>query len=109
MKITGAPSDSPAESQDGEQRQPLPGLPACDPQVKKEEEREEVGSVASTATISEEASAKTEEASLEHVELDLAKQGDVSSLESPSSDDDEDFLDLLVDTLEGDFDPDLLI
>mmetsp|Transcript_1148 Transcript_1148/g.2407 ORF Transcript_1148/g.2407 Transcript_1148/m.2407 type:complete len:91 (-) Transcript_1148:177-449(-) len=84
----------------------------------KNKESEEVGSVVSSGS-GDEASSEAEaaanevanqETTLKAVDFDVTV--DVSTLESgslESSDDDTDFLDLLVDSLDGEFDPDLLI
>lgn len=45
----------------------------------------------------------------EITELSQANDITTSDSSSPESSDDEDFLDLLVDTLDGEFDPELLI
>lgn len=107
---TGANFDS---STDNLKQPQLPSLPTCDPLVKTKEGEEALGTVLSSggpeeapiemATIATQA--------LNQVETVDAKD-DVPIFESSSPESshvDEDFLDLLVNTLDGDFDPDLLI
>lgn len=117
MKTTGANFDS---SMDNLKQQQLSGLPMSSPLVKNKES-EEVGSMVDSDSqdeASSEAQAsvnanelKNQETSVKAVGLDTTGM-EVPTLEccSPeSSDDDIDFLDLLVDSLDGEFDPDLLI
>lgn len=106
MKITGATSNS---SMDTQQRQQLPTLPVLNSLVKIQE-TEEVCSIVSSGTSGEKSS---EVACLsEAADKEKEKEGKSSCGGSTAldlSDDDEDFLDLLVDTFEGEFDPNLLL
>ena len=82
----------------------VPGLPTRNSQVKDKEggEGEEVAS-------DDKVGMKVTQGTVGMAQAKIVD--DVSSLESdtPHSSDDEDFLDLLVDTLDGEFDPELLI
>jgi hypothetical protein len=86
-------------------RQQPPTLPQVDPKAQDEEVENEVQSADGGATAHDESKAEIGEAS------DDGSSDATFLPESPSSEsgDDEDFLDLLVDTLDGDFDPNLLI
>lgn len=117
MKITGANFDSPKDNLKQEQ---LSALPKCNLSAKINE----VGMVAGNAVSD---SGALEEVPMEaataatlaldpfqtaEVALSQVASEEVPMLESSSpesTDDDGDFLDLLVDTLDGEFDPELLI
>lgn len=125
VKITGANFDSSTDLKQSTQQQ-LPGLPLCNSSAKNEMEGEVAGGPVLSGGTPEEASVEAagsanqgldqDKITLTAMDCDLTKieptKVDVSSLESISpetSDDDGDFLDLLVDTLDCDFDPELLI
>eukprot|EP00579_Thalassiosira_antarctica_P015133 CAMPEP_0201944784 /NCGR_PEP_ID=MMETSP0903-20130614/53571_1 /ASSEMBLY_ACC=CAM_ASM_000552 /TAXON_ID=420261 /ORGANISM="Thalassiosira antarctica, Strain CCMP982" /LENGTH=403 /DNA_ID=CAMNT_0048487839 /DNA_START=133 /DNA_END=1345 /DNA_ORIENTATION=- len=115
VKITGADSDS---STDNIKQQQLSGLPMCDSMVKNKTS-EEVDSIAASSGTPDEAS--VEAVSLNEMkDLDKTPElvdfvltaDDLSTLGGSSASDtsdDEDFLDLLVDSLDGEFDPNLLL
>lgn len=117
MKITGAKFDS---SKDNAQQQQQPsGLPMCDSTVTNKE-GEGIGSTvpsdAPDEALVEAVSSVTEAIGREDTQVaadcEVINVGDVTTLEGgmpDSSDDDVDFLDLLVDSLDGEFDPELLI
>lgn len=106
VKITGAPSNS---SMDIRQPQQLPTLPVLNSLVKIQE-TEEVSSIVSSGTSGEKSFEVTRLSKA--TDKETAKEGKSDYGGSTAlnlSDDDEDFLDLLVDTLEGEFDPNLLL
>lgn len=119
VKIAGAYDDSSTDETERWVEQRLPGLlPALDSEVKTMEGVEEVGEqqVSGRVIIQGEVAppgssanpsdlGATHEAS-PHV---VHTSGESSSSESSEDDDDEDFLDLLVDSFDGDFDPELFI
>ena len=116
VKITGADSDL---SSANIKQQQLSGLPMCDSMVTNKTS-EEVDNIAASSGTPDEAS--VEAVSLNEMkDLDKTPElvdfvltaDDLSTLggssASDTSDDDEDFLDLLVDSLDGEFDPNLLL
>jgi hypothetical protein len=114
VKITGANFNS--SSGCNEQQQQLTGLLMCNSEVKNKEGVED-GSVLSSgspddASVSGGAFAVNTLMGQETAQVVGYSNDGTVHLESGTpdiSDDDEDFLDLLVDTLDGDFDPNLLI
>ena len=93
----------------------VPALPTSDPFVEAKEEEEVKVKVAGGVARENDCVASWDGAK-EGDERDATpKEGSAESVSSggntspESSDDDEDFLDLLVDTLDGEFDPNLLL
>lgn len=108
MKITGAISDSSTDDTQQQQHSLLSVLNS----FAKTEEVEEVGSIVSNDTIDETAVevARLNEATEEEKSQDVLVSSAQGNTDSDLSDeDDDDFLDLLVDTLDADFDPNLLL
>lgn len=108
MKITGAISDSSTDDTQQQQHSLLSVLNS----FAKTEEVEEVGSIVSNDTIDETAVevARLNEATDEEKSQDVLVSSAQGNTDSDLSDeDDDDFLDLLVDTLDTDFDPNLLL
>jgi len=106
VKITGATSDSLTEDIDQQQ---LPTLPVLDSFVKSKE-MGEVGSIESTSTPTEklvDVACMNEAKDQDETEDGLFAH-ELSSAFG-LSDEDVDFLDVLVDTLDGEFDPNLLL
>ena len=91
-------------NQQEQEKVQLSGLPTCDSTVTKTEKKEDTmnssGSTPDIDTMSVEAEITV-----------LSQVNDITTSDSSSTEstDDEDFLDLLVDTLDGEFDPELLI
>ena len=112
VKIAGANFDSSAgEMTERRGGQHLPCFPTtCDSKARAGG-GDEVGGLVTSGRVIREGAAPAEPSALAdrdttpHV---VRTSGEISSSES-SDDDGEDFLDLLVDTLAGDFDPDLFI
>ena len=107
---TGAHLDSDQAFGNTQQRQGL-GLPARNSQVKGTEGTE-AGGFARDDKAMAEATHRTGRETTQDAGYETPKSdGELSSLASGAVDssDDEDFLDLLVDTLDGEFDPALLI
>ena len=91
-----------------QERTQLSGLPTCDSTVKDKKGEDVVNS--STPDVMSVEATNTVNDVMNH--QGNSKDDDPPTLESSSpesSDDDEDFLDLLVDTLDGEFDPQLMI
>jgi len=121
VKITGANFDSkgveaaavvPKVQTEEQQQGKFPGLPVTSSKVKDEGVGIKVGTVAKGAEAVASSSVIVAGAPTPEVGAAVCAVDDVTSLESSSpesSDDDEDLLDLLVDTLDGEFDPDLMI
>ena len=128
VKITGANFDSSSkdidlkQQQQKEEEKQLPALPKCDPLVttKEVDGMASGGSVVSDGGASEVVPTEATKGAMTQGTMNQAPKTteDVAALSvdpspptcSPeSSDDDGDFLDLLVDTLDGEFDPELLI
>lgn len=106
MKITGAPSDS--STVDTQRRQVL-ALPVLE-SFEKVKGEGEVGGVVSTGTPDEtlvEAVQMAEHKDSERINDGVGACG--SSNDSSLTEEDGEFLDLLCDTLEKDFNPDLLL
>lgn len=123
MKITGANSDTSTDNT--KQQQQLSRIPMCDPLV-NDKKSEEVGSITNGDTTEEVPIDMTDVVSISVASVNKIEHEGKNSeeLESPVTNgneskrdrnipselgDDKDFLDLLVDTLDGDFDLDLLI
>lgn len=116
MKITGVSNQG--SSAESVERQQLSGLPACDPVA----EGEKAGEIEGMASCGAQDGVSIEAASLKD-KKDEEQVGEVAhpplvegatpifseSILHDSSNDDADLLDLLVDTLDGEFDPNLLI
>jgi len=122
VKITGANFDSKGveaaavvpkvQAEEQQQHGKFPGLPVRSSKVKVEGVGMEVGTVAKGADAVASSSGIVAGAPTPEVGAAVCAVDDATSLESSSpesSDDDEDLLDLLVDTLDGEFDPDLMI
>ena len=113
MEIAGANFDSSAGEMTAERRggqQPPTLLPVPDSKARAEG-GEGVGGLVSSIRVVQEGVAPSGQSALANRETTphvVHTSGESSSPES-SDDDGEDFLDLLVDTLAGDFDPDLFI
>jgi len=116
VKITGATkidSSSVVEHVEQQQKQPT-GLPVCDSLEKNKEEMVEVGSIANGGTSPDAAPVEVtpvtevmeQDQTQEVMDVVLA-QDNLSTLDDSMND--ADLLDLLVDTLDGEFDPNLLI
>jgi hypothetical protein len=118
VKNTGANFDSEDAGQGPKQQRWLPDLPTRKASAKGKVGGEDVGGkvpgsgsredvpVEATASVDKDKTPEEKEMDISPIKIDA------SSLESSSpecSDDDGDFLDLLVDTLDGEFDPELLI
>jgi len=123
VKITGANSD--ASTDNTKQQQQLSRISMCDPLV-KDKESEEVGSIINGDTTEVAPIDMTEVVSIDMTSVnEMVYEGkNPEGLDSPVTNgneskpdrniaselgDDGDFLDLLVDTLDGEFDLDLLI
>jgi len=111
VKITGADS-SLADAV--EQQQP-PVVPTCNPVAKNKEADEEGGSVSSSVAQEgglNEMTAKNEAEihdAMDPIAIKDMAHPPQAVVTPESSEDDGDLLDLLVDTLDGEFDPNLLI
>ena len=95
-------------------QQQIPGLPVCYPQVmnKGGEDMEGVEGTpgeASVGATQEAMATKDQEKAQDYASALESDTSTDSSTDSSSDDDDGSFLDLLVDTLDGEFDPDLLL
>ena len=108
---TGAHLDSDQAFGNTQQRQG-PGLPTRNSQAKGTEETEAGGFARDDKAMTEATHGTGREKTAQDAGYETPKSdGELSSLASGAVDssDDEDFLDLLVDTLDGEFDPALLI
>jgi len=118
VKITGATkidsSSIVTEQVEQQQKQPT-GLPACDSSEKNKEMMVEVGSIASSGTTTPDATSvevTPVTGVMEHDQTQEVADGVLAQDNMPALDDsmnDADLLDLLVDTLDGEFDPNLLV
>mmetsp|Transcript_31058 Transcript_31058/g.59002 ORF Transcript_31058/g.59002 Transcript_31058/m.59002 type:complete len:374 (-) Transcript_31058:377-1498(-) len=117
VKITGATkidsSSIVTEQVEQQQKQPT-GLPACDSSEKNKEMMVEVGSIASSGTTTPDVTSVEVTPVTEVKEHDQTQVADgvLAQDNMPALDDsmnDADLLDLLVDTLDGEFDPNLLV
>ena len=95
------------QPQQQERAQPS-GLPTCDSTV-KDKRGEEVVNSSTPDAMSVEATNKVNDVMIHQGNNKDDDPPTLESSSSESSDDDEDFLDLLVDTLDGEFDPQLMI
>ena len=95
------------QHQQQEKAQPS-GLPTCDSMV-KDKKGEEVVNSSTPDAMSVEATNKVNDVMIHQGNNKDDDPPTLESSSSESSDDDEDFLDLLVDTLDGEFDPQLMI
>jgi len=115
VKITGATkidSSSIIEHVVKQQQKQPTGLPLCDSMEKDKEEMVEVGSIASNDTALDAVSGEPvteiiEQDQTQDVTDVMLNQDNVSTLDDSMND--ADLLDLLVDTFDGEFDPNLLI
>ncbi len=116
MKITGANDDSPSVDLIKQQEERLSEIPQCDSMVMIKKGGGEMGcSASSDLRLEDDHSSDQESTSTQADSTDSSEVlNEVTSVERSSSEssdddtDDEDFLDLLVNTLDGEFDPDLL-
>lgn len=95
------------QPQQQERTQPS-GLPTCDSTV-KDKRGEEVVNSSTPDAMSVEATNTVNDVMIHQGNNKDDDPPTLESSSSESSDDDEDFLDLLVDTLDGEFDPQLMI
>ena len=125
MKITGAHPDSSKDllrDTDKKQQQPS-ALPLSDPKVTGKGDGEEIGGDGISEGSPDDVVSVVEASEVKEYQKNLSSDVDEGHSDAPSSlgsvtsdssdadssDDDEAYLDILVDSLDGDYDPELLI